>query len=69
MLNRAYKHCDCCKKKVAEKGLIFFHTIQDYVTVRMDEAPTYADDATRSNWHFCLPCWFGIMKAAREARK
>ena len=68
---RSTKCCDLCKDTVAEKQLIFYRTTNDYVTVQMDEKPSLfsGDNTKRSYWHFCLPCWFGIMNAAKEAVK
>lgn len=71
MVTREQKHCDKCRTKVAERRLLFFHTTMDYVTVRMDGRPGVFDDrrTVRDDFHYCLPCWFGILKAAREATK
>ena len=65
----AVKKCDKCGEVVAKKGFLLYHTVSDYVTIRGDERPTYVnmeDNTTRVRWHFCYPCWFGIIRAARE---
>lgn len=63
----AYKCCDLCHKIVAEKSLLF-HTVNDYVTVRLDERPGYAnegDNTVPSKLHYCLGCWLRITSAAQ----
>ena len=65
------KKCDMCKQTVARKSLLW-HTVNDYVTIRGDERPSYVnieDNTTRVNWHFCYPCFAWIMKAAGERMK
>ena len=71
MKRQATKCCDLCKETVAVKSVLW-RTVKDYVTIRGDEAPGYCnfeDNTTRVNWHFCYPCFFGIMKAASKAKK
>lgn len=60
----ASKYCDGCKDRVATKS-IFWHTVKDYITVRGDQVPTYAnyeDPTTPVRLHYCWPCWNAITK-------
>ena len=71
MKRSAYKCCDLCHKIVAEKSLLF-HTINDYVTVRLDETPGYArqeDPTVACKLHYCRSCWHRIELAAQQMKE
>lgn len=60
----ASKYCDGCREAVAQKSL-FWHTIEDYVTVRGDDVPgyyNYEDRTSRVELHYCKTCWNTIAK-------
>jgi hypothetical protein len=68
MKRPAYKCCDLCHKIVAEKSLLF-HTVVDYVTVRVDEEPGYVHQENNTvvrKLHYCQPCWSRITGIARS---
>ena len=68
MKRSAYKCCDLCNKIVAEKSILF-HTVEDYVTVRLDESPGYVyqeNNTVASKLHYCRSCWSRITYAARH---
>jgi hypothetical protein len=55
----ASKYCNGCRERVATRS-IFWHTIKDYVTVRGDDVPGYADmeaPTARIDLHYCRDCW------------
>ena len=67
----AYKCCDLCYKIVAEKSLLF-HTVEDYVTVRLDERPGYVNqenNTVASKLHYCRSCWHKIVYSAQKAKE
>lgn len=56
----ASKFCDGCRDRVATKGLILWHTIKDFVTIRRDDVPTYVnyeDATTPMEQYYCHECW------------
>lgn len=66
----AYKKCDLCGKVIARKGFLFYHTVEDYMTVVEHEEAKYPDSSgTKSKWHYCIPCWLAISSAARKLLK
>ena len=68
MKRSAYKCCDLCYKIVAEKSLLF-RTVNDYVTIRLDEVPTWSHEERNtlaSKRHYCLSCWHKIEYAAQH---
>lgn len=57
-----HKRCDKCGDLVAEKSLLW-HTVKDYVTIRLDECPGYVrqeNNTVVSKRHYCFHCWVGI---------
>ena len=63
----AYKKCDVCGKVVAKKHGIFYHTEEDYLTIREDQrVPPWSETYTRKEKnHVCYICWLGINNALR----
>jgi hypothetical protein len=62
--------CDACGKVVAKRGL-FWHTIEDYRTIRSDKEPSYFSDAptTVVKEHYCSDCWRKIKIAVRNMKE
>ena len=65
MIAMKSKYCDGCHERVATKQCILWHTVKEYVTIRRDDVPSYAnyEDATsRADLHYCKDCWNTITK-------
>ena len=65
MIVRPKKICDGCQKVVATKYL-YWHTQEDYITIRTDEVPGYAcyeASTLHSELHYCRECWNTITEA------
>ena len=72
MFIEAKKTCDHCKEVVAVKGLLFYRTVKDYVTVRGDDVVGYAeweDNTVRSELHICKQCWRGFWGSFDEKQR
>ena len=61
MLFYASKRCDLCGEDIAIKDGLFFRTINDYVTI-----PGREKRCGKSKWHYCYPCFFKVLSAARK---
>ena len=60
MIMNKSKYCNGCYERVAIKNCILWHTIKEYVTIRCDDVPTYAnyeDITTTARLHYCRKCW------------
>ena len=65
MIVHKSKYCDGCHDRVAVKYCILWNTVKDYVTIRGDDVPTYAnyeDATTPVKLHYCRTCWNTITK-------
>ena len=65
MIVNKSKYCNGCHDRVAVKYRILWNTVKDYVTIRGDDVPTYAnyeDATTHVKLHYCRECWNTITK-------
>lgn len=63
------KHCEGCRKKVATKYGLFWHTDEWYITIRGDDVPgyvNYEDNTTPFKSHYCFDCWNRIKTVAKN---
>lgn len=59
--------CNVCNKVLANKGKVMWHTSQDYVTLRVDEAPKYIEDcSSKASIHICSRCWSKVVTHIRS---
>lgn len=72
MKHSAFKSCDLCHKIVAEKRTFRFHTVVDYMTIRMDEVPTWSTEESNTivrKLHYCEDCWLRITYTAKHSKE
>ena len=66
------KICDLCKKTIAIKSGLLYHTKRSFVTIRTDDPGRYVnvlEHTTKGKMHFCYPCFLEISVQAEQALK